>query len=164
MGIYYIPYPASPNNYTRAYRPYTHRIDKIIIHVTQGSWSSAINWFQNPISRVSTHYVVRSSDGFIAKTVLRKNIGWHAGNWSYNQTSIGIEHEGYVSNPKWFTEAMYDSSAKLSAYICKKYGIPVDRAHILGHNEVPGATHTDPGYYWNWYKYIDYVWYYRSII
>ncbi len=164
MGIYYIPYPASPNNYTRAYRPYSHRINKIIIHVAQGSWSSAINWFQNPYSRVSAHYVVRSSDGLIAKTVLRKNIAWHAGNWSYNQTSIGIEHEGYVSNPKWFTEAMYDSSAKLSAYICKKYGIPVDRAHILGHNEVPGATHTDPGYYWNWYKYIDYVWYYRSII
>jgi N-acetyl-anhydromuramyl-L-alanine amidase AmpD len=164
MGIYYISYPASPNNYTRAYRPYSHRINKIIIHVAQGSWSSAINWFQNPYSRVSAHYVVRSSDGLIAKTVLRKNIAWQAGNWSYNQTSIGIEHEGYVSDPKWFTEAMYDSSAKLSAYICKRYGIPVDRAHILGHNEVPGATHTDPGYYWNWYKYIDYVWYYRRII
>ncbi len=164
MGISYIPYPASPNNYTRAYRPYSHRINKIIIHVAQGSWSSAINWFQNPRSRVSAHYVVRSWDGFIGKTVLRKNIAWHAGNWSYNQTSIGIEHEGYVNNPGWFTEAMYDSSARLSAYICKRYGIPVDRAHILGHNEVPGATHTDPGYYWNWYKYIDYVWYYRSII
>ena len=27
----------------------------------------------------------------------------------------------------------------------KKYGIPADRQHIIGHNEVPDATHSDPG-------------------
>jgi N-acetyl-anhydromuramyl-L-alanine amidase AmpD len=160
---YYASYPASPNNYTRAARPYTQRIDKIVIHVAQGSWSSAINWFRNPVSRVSAHYVVRSSDGFIGKTLARRNIGWHAGNWYYNRTSIGIEHEGYVSNPSWFTEAMYEGSARLSASLCLRYGIPIDRAHIIGHNQVPGATHTDPGYYWNWYKYMDYVLYYARL-
>ena len=164
MGIFYIPYPVSSNNYTQAYRPYSNPVDKIIIHVSQGSWSGTINWFQNPNSRVSAHYVVRSSDGFIGKTVLRKNIAWHAGNWGVNQTSIGIEHEGFVTDPKWFTEAMYDSSSKLSAYICKTYGIPIDRSHIIGHVEVPGATHTDPGYYWDWSKYMDYVLYYARII
>ena len=164
MGIFYTSYPANPNNYTQAYRPYSNSINKIIIHVTQGSWSGAINWFQNPNSRVSAHYVVRSSDGFIGKTVLRKNIAWHAGNWGYNQTSIGIEHEGFVSNPKWFTEAMYDSSAKLSAYICKAYAIPIDRSHIIGHVEIPGTNHTDPGVYWDWAKYMNYIWYYARII
>lgn len=143
------------DNYTNASRPPT--INKIVIHMTQGSWSSAINWFQNPSANVSAHYTVRSSDGFIGQSVREADIGWHAGNWSYNETSIGIEHEGYVSEARWFTDAMYRSSARLSAYLAKKYRIPIDRAHIIGHNEVPGATHTDPGGYWNWDKYMSYV-------
>jgi N-acetyl-anhydromuramyl-L-alanine amidase AmpD len=165
--------PASSSNYTVANRPYSHLIDKIIIHVTQGSWSSALNWFQNSRAGAAAHYTVRSSDGYLGQSVAEKDIGWHAGNWSYNQTSIGIEHEGYVSDPKWFTEAMYDASARLSAYLVNKYGIPLDRAHIIGHNEIPdpyapgqygGVTnHTDPGKYWDWYKYMDYVTYYAAV-
>ena len=164
--------PANSSNYTVANRPYSHLVDKIIIHVTQGSWSSALNWFQNSRAGASAHYTVRSSDGYLGQSVAEKDICWHAGNWNYNQTSIGIEHEGYVSNPKWFTEAMYDASARLSAYLVNKYGIPLDRAHIIGHNEVPdpyargqygGVTnHTDPGLYWDWYKYMDYVAYYAA--
>ncbi len=125
--------------------------------MTQGSWSSAINWFKDSRAGVSAHYTVRSSDGFIGQSVQEKDIAYHAGYWPYNQTSIGIEHEGYVSDPKWFTEAMYRSSAKLSAYLCKRYNIPMDRSHIIGHNEVPNATHTDPGGNWNWTKYMSYV-------
>ena len=130
-------YGASSYNYTAANRPSSNRIDKIIIHVTQGSWSSAINAFQNSTHQASAHYTVRSSDGFVGQSVREKDIVWHAGNWPYNQTSIGIEHEGYVSDPKWFTDAMYRSSAKLSAYLAKKYGIPIDRNHIIEHVEVP---------------------------
>lgn len=150
-------YGAHGNNYTNASRPGSNPINKIVIHVVQGSWSSAINWFKDSRAGVSAHYTVRSSDGFIGQSVREADIGYHAGNWSYNQTSIGIEHEGYVSDSRWFTEAMYRSSAKLSAYLCKKYKIPIDRNHIIGHNEVPGATHTDPGRYWNWTKYMNLV-------
>ena len=148
-------YGAYSGNYSDASRPPT--ISRVIIHMTQGSWSSALNWFRDSRAGVSAHYTVRSSDGAIGQSVQEQDIAYHAGNWSYNQTSVGIEHEGYVSDPKWFTESMYRSSARLTAYLCKKYGIPVDRAHIIGHNEVPGATHTDPGGYWNWTKYISYV-------
>jgi N-acetyl-anhydromuramyl-L-alanine amidase AmpD len=172
-STYYLYQPANPNNYTVAERPASNLIDKIIIHVTQGSWASAINWFQDPNALSSSHYVIRSADGFMCESVLEKNIAWHAGNWSYNQTSIGLEHEGYVYNPVWFTEAMYDSSAQLSAYLCYNYGIPADRAHIIGHNEVPDPYnpnryggidhHQDPGPYWDWDKYMGYVAYYLSI-
>ncbi len=156
--------PANSNNYTVANRPYSSVIDKVVIHVAQGSWSSAVNWFQNPSSGVTSHYTVRSSDGFAAQSVREKDIAWHAGNWFYNQTSIGIEHEGYVADPKWFTEAMYDSSARLTAYLCIKYLIPIDRAHIVGHVEVPYPNdHYDPGYYWNWDKYMDYVLSYAAL-
>jgi N-acetyl-anhydromuramyl-L-alanine amidase AmpD len=151
-------YGASSYNYTAANRPSSNRIDKIIVHVTQGSWSSAINAFQNSTHQASAHYTVRSSDGFVGQSVREKDIAWHAGNWPYNQTSIGIEHEGYVSDPKWFTDAMYRSSAKLSAYLAKKYGIPIDRNHIIGHVEVPYPnTHYDPGSYWDWNKYMSLV-------
>src|SRR5919107_3409572 len=157
-------YPASPSNYVAANRPNSEPIDTIILHVTQGSFAGTISWFSSPKSRVCTHYTIRASDGFIAQSVREKDIARHAGNWSYNQTSIGIEHEGYVENPTSFTEAMYLSSAKLVAYLVRKYRIPVDRQHIIGHNEVPnpnkpgrygGASgHQDPGPYWNWNKYI----------
>jgi N-acetyl-anhydromuramyl-L-alanine amidase AmpD len=165
-------YGASSNNYTSANRPSSNPINKIVIHVTQGSWSSAINWFLDPNAQSSAHYTVRSSDGFIGQSVQEKDIAWHAGNWPYNQTSVGIEHEGYISDPSWFTDAMYRSSAKLSAYLCNKYGIPIDRDHIIGHNEVPDPYnpgwyggvdhHQDPGGYWDWDKYMSYVKYYAG--
>jgi N-acetyl-anhydromuramyl-L-alanine amidase AmpD len=68
----------------------------------------------------------------VARSVQEKDIAWHAGNWKYNKTSIGIEHGGYIDDPRWFIDSMYRSSAKLAAYLCRKYGMPVDR-----HNEVP---------------------------
>ena len=147
-------YPAHDNNYTSANRPRSHPIKTIVIHVAQGSWSGTLSWFQNPNARVSAHYTVRSSDGRIGQSLSDVNIGWHAGNWTVNQTSIGIEHEGYVSDASWFTSEMYDRSALLTAYLCRRYGIPIDRSHIIGHNEVPGATHTDPGPHWRWRHYM----------
>ena len=158
-------YGAYSGNYTSASRPSSNAINKIVVHVTQGSWSGALNWFKDSRAGVSAHYTIRSSDGAIGQSVQEKDIAYHAGYWPYNQTSIGIEHEGYVSDPKWFTEAMYRSSARLSAYLCKKYKIPIDRSHIIGHAEVPGCSgsgggagcHTDPGGNWNWTKYMSYV-------
>ncbi|OZM74725.1 N-acetylmuramoyl-L-alanine amidase [Amycolatopsis antarctica] len=150
-------HPASPENYSAASRPGSTPINKVVIHVTQGSWAGSLSWFANPEAQVSAHYTVRSSDGKVAQSVPEKDIAWHAGNWSYNETSIGIEHEGFVDDPKWFTEAMYQASAKVTANAVKTHGIPLDRQHIVGHNEVPGATHTDPGPHWNWDHYMQLV-------
>ncbi|MFI6315986.1 N-acetylmuramoyl-L-alanine amidase [Nonomuraea sp. NPDC050556] len=148
---------ASSSNYTASSRPSSYAIDRVVIHVTQGSYAGTISWFQNPSAQVSAHYVVRSSDGAITQMVREKDIAWHAGNWTYNTRSIGIEHEGYVNDASWFTDAMYRSSAALTKAICDKYGIPKDRSHIIGHFEVPGADHTDPGPNWNWTTYMNYV-------
>jgi N-acetylmuramoyl-L-alanine amidase len=49
---------------------------------------------------------------------------------------------------------MYHASAALTAEICNKYGIPKDRNHIIGHYQVPGTDHTDPGPNWDWVRYI----------
>jgi hypothetical protein len=149
--------PANPGNFTPAGRPASDPIRYIVIHVTQGSYDSAIDWFQNPRSRVSAHYVIRSSDGEVTQMVREHDIGWHAGNWSYNVQSIGIEHEGFITDCSWFTAAMYQSSAALTRTVAQQYGIPLDRAHIIGHVEVPGADHTDPGPCWDWAYYMQLV-------
>ncbi|NUW43758.1 N-acetylmuramoyl-L-alanine amidase [Nonomuraea rhodomycinica] len=148
---------ASSANYAVSNRPTSNKIDRIIIHVTQGSYAGSISWFQNPAAKVSAHYVVRSSDGQITQMVREKNRAWHAGNSTYNQRSIGIEHEGYISDASWFTDQMYRASAALTRNIADRYGIPKDRSHIIGHVQVPGSDHTDPGSHWNWTKYMSYV-------
>ncbi|MDT0528020.1 N-acetylmuramoyl-L-alanine amidase [Micromonospora sp. DSM 115977] len=149
--------PASTSNYTVASRPTSHSVRYIVIHVTQGSYAGSISWFQNPAAQASAHYTFRSSDGAVTQSVREKDIAWHAGNWTYNTQSIGIEHEGYVDNAAWFTDAMYRASATLTRSLANKYGIPKTRTHIIGHHEVPGATHTDPGPNWNWSYYMQLV-------
>ncbi|MGW1230764.1 N-acetylmuramoyl-L-alanine amidase [Streptomyces sp. NPDC001515] len=146
--------PASASNYTVSSRPSAYPVQYVIIHVTQETFSDTVAIFQNPAKQVSAHYVVRSSDGYIDQCVREKDIAWHAGNWDYNTRSIGIEHEGYVDRPAYFTNALYEKSALLTASICDRYGIPKDRAHILAHSQVPGSDHTDPGTHWDWVRYI----------
>ncbi|MGW1724390.1 N-acetylmuramoyl-L-alanine amidase [Streptomyces sp. NPDC002306] len=146
--------PASSSNHTVSNRPTTYAVDRVIIHVTQETYSDTIAIFQNPAKRVSAHYVVRSADGHVAQCVRERDVAWHAGNWGYNTRSIGIEHEGWVDQPGYFTDALYEQSARLTAAICAKYAIPKDRAHIRGHFEVPGTDHTDPGPNWDWVRYI----------
>lgn len=144
--------PASTSNYTAGR---SAAINKVVVHVTQGSYAGAISWFQNPAAQVSAHYVIRSSDGQITQMVRNRDTAWHAR--SANSSSLGIEHEGWVDNPSWFTDSMYRSSAALTKHLCDTYGIPKDRAHVVGHNELPDNDHTDPGPHWNWTYYMQLV-------
>lgn len=151
--------PADSSNFSGAGRG-AGSINWIIIHVVQGSASSAVNWFQNPDANVSAHYTVAKS-GHCYQSVSDQNIGWHAGNSDYNQGSIGIEHGGYVSDS--FTADQYQSSATLTSWLCEQYGVPKQHpadpanAGVIGHAQVPGSTHTDPGSNWNWGHYMDLV-------
>lgn len=155
-------HPASSSNYTAV--SYNRGITYVVIHTAEGSYWGTISWFQNPSAGASAHYVV-SKTGQVAQMVKNKDIAWHAGNWNYNVHSIGIEHEGFTYQNGW-TDAQYQASAKLTRWICLTYGIPMDRQHIIGHNEVPdpdgsgfgGANnHTDPGPYFDWTYYMNLV-------
>lgn len=154
--------PAASSNYTTV--NYNRGIRYVVIHTIEGSALGAVSWFQNPASRVTAHYVV-SYGGTIYQTVADKNTAWHAGNSYYNLHSIGIEHEGYAHRNYW-TDAEYRASARLTRWVCLTYGIPMDRAHLIGHNEVPdpdgtgtggSGNHTDPGPYFNWNYYLSLV-------
>ncbi len=132
----------------------------ILIHTMQGSYAGTLSWFQNTSSKVSSHYILRSSDGQVTQMVEHRNTAWHA--QCYNGRSIGLEHEGYVQDPaRWYTDAMYRESAKLTRWIADRHGIPKTRTRIIGHVEVPRTCntggHTDPGSGWNWTKYMSYV-------
>jgi hypothetical protein len=130
-------------------------INLIVIHVTQGSYAGTINWFQNPAAQVSAHYVVRSSDGEVTQMVRDGDTAYHVR--SANSRALGIEHEGFVDNPSWFTDPMYRSSAALTRWLADRHGLPTTRQFIMGHNEVPGNDHTDPGPHWNWDYYMSLV-------
>ncbi|MGX1914565.1 N-acetylmuramoyl-L-alanine amidase [Streptomyces phaeochromogenes] len=147
---------ASSSNWRMADRPDDFGIDRVIIHVTQGSYASAVKVFQNPAHGAATHYIVRQ-DGRVTQMIRELDVAFHAGNRDFNERSVGIEHEGFVDRPKDFTDAMYEASARLTARICARYDIPVDREHIIGHVEVPGTDHTDPGPHWDWKRYIPLV-------
>ncbi|MEU6052386.1 N-acetylmuramoyl-L-alanine amidase [Streptomyces xanthochromogenes] len=147
---------AAQPNWRMADRPDDYAVDRVVIHVVQGSFDSALKTFQDPGNKAAAHYVVRG-DGHIAQTVRELDVAFHAGNRQYNERSVGIEHAGFVEQASSFTDAMYASSARLTAAICARYRITVDRTHIIGHVEVPGTDHTDPGPHWDWPRYIELV-------
>ncbi len=154
--------PAASANYTVANRPHDYPVDMIVVHDIEGTAAAAISSFQNPARAGSAHYVV-GYDGSVTQMVQEKDVAWHAGNWDYNTRAIGIEHAGFACCAD-YTTAEYDASAHLIASICSRYGVPMDRAHVIGHNEVPDPTnpalgggidhHTDPGASWDWTTYI----------
>lgn len=155
--------PAASCNYSTRSVGISH----VAIHTTQGSYASAISWFQNCSSSVSAHYVIRSSDGQVTQMVREASKAWHVGN--SNGYTVGIEHEGFVSNPAaWYTTAMYNASAALTRDILASRGlaqkvyngssgwnaVPADSTYnVKGHVNYAGQSHTDPGSGWDWVRY-----------
>ena len=153
-----------------------------VIHDMEGYYYTAISYLNTCTVSASIHYAVNgltdASDngalpGEITQCVLEANYAWHALCW--NTWMFGTEHEGFASNPAWYTEAMYQASAGLHRHLCDTYGIPKDRNHIIAHGEGQNATwvawmaanypsidascnnHTDPGPYWNWSHFMDLI-------
>lgn len=153
--------PASGNGYQVANRPKDYPITGIVIHTMQGTFDGSTDWFQNPQAGVSAHYLI-SSSGKVRQMVQEKDVSYHAGSRQYNQHTIGIEHEGWVDQPKWYTPQLYDASARLAAYLANKYKIPIKHQlpnGIFGHHEIPGQQNRrfDPGNYWDWNAYMNLV-------
>lgn len=143
-------------NYESANRPSELAITHIFVHDVEGSALSALATFQNANNAVSAHYVV-DTDGTVYEVLHNKDIGYHAGNYWYNQHSIGIEHAGFDQDGyKWYNATQYLASAKLAAFLLKQYHIPLDHDHIVSHGTIPSPftsiapNHVDPGPYWLW--------------
>jgi len=152
-----------------------------VIHDMEGYYLATISYFQQASTDASIHYCVNGlqdspSDhpaGEITQMVRENYWAWHVRCW--NRYMFGTEHEGFVSNPAWFTEEMYQASAALQRHLCDTWGIPKDRNHIVGHNEWqnPAWTawmatnwpaidttcndHTDPGPFWDWTHFMELI-------
>ncbi len=147
----------------------------VVCHDMEGYYLATISYFQQASTSASVHYCINglkdnSNDhpaGEITQMVRESYYAWHVLCW--NTHTLGTEHEGFVSNPAWYTDAMYNASGLLQRHLCDTWGILRDRNHIVGHNEWQNATwctyaaanfgidttcnnHTDPGQYWNWPK------------
>jgi N-acetyl-anhydromuramyl-L-alanine amidase AmpD len=168
---------ASPNYSSRQGYP----IRYIVVHDIEGTMASAIAVFKRTSRQASAHYIVRAHDGHIVQMVREANNAWHVGHGWFNRHSIGIEHEGFAfkaGGGGYYTDTQYQASARLACAIAHRYGIPIDRAHVFGHFNVPSnlsshtlcsdakgiagacggvSHHADPGKYWNWTKYLSLV-------
>lgn len=146
----------------------------IVIHEMEGYYLSTISMFQGASATASVHYCVNGLQdspgdapaGDITQMVEEQYWAWHALCW--NKYMLGIEHEGFIGNPAWWTDKMYIESAKLVKSMCDRWGIPKDRNHIIGHGEWQNSSwvgwlqsnfpaidatcnnHTDPGVNWDW--------------
>jgi N-acetyl-anhydromuramyl-L-alanine amidase AmpD len=135
-----------------AYRrgPAKRPVSKIICHITDGH-GRAINtaaMFATPGCRTSAHFVI-GQDGQIIQCVRLDDIAYHA--HLANGTSVGIEHcarsprELSPSDPGMsLTPVQIERSVELVAWLCARYGLPVDREHVQGHAEAdPNTDHKD---------------------
>lgn len=141
-----------------ASRPSNLSIRYITLHDNEETGDTTLWLFHDPTYLASANYEV-FSDGTVVQLVPDSDIAWDSANPAFYQHSIGIEQEGFaVDGSTWYTPAMYHATAALVRYLTAKYHIPVDRAHILGHDSVPGGNcdtcianqHWDPGPFWNW--------------
>ena len=141
-----------------------HRPRLIVIHTMEGSLRGTVAWFKTLNRPVMTaaHYLI-GTKGDCVQMVEDDRASLHAGNMEVNRVSFGIEHEGHASDLD-FQTPMLLASAYVTANLCRKYGLSVDRQHIIGHVEVPRATHHDPGPHWPWERYMKMVeWYFQRI-
>ena len=111
-------------------------IDYVVIHDTEGGWDASVATLQNDPGK-SVQYIV-GTDGRVGQFIHEADTAWHAGNFWYNQRSVGIEHVGYSTKP--YPEAQYVASATLVKYLTDKYKITKDRAHIIGHDQIPNGN------------------------
>lgn len=138
MNIDFIPSP----NWSRRYQ----RVTAIVIHYTATmTMEGVIEWFRNPKSQVSAHYVV-GRDGRIVQMVADPCVAWHAGRsrlgeeTGVNSFSLGIELVG--TDGSGFTDVQMAALWELLTYLVTRYRIRPDR--VIGHADIAPGRKIDP--------------------
>lgn len=126
-------------------------IRALVFHISQGTYAGSINWANNPEAEASFHYIV-AFDGRIGEVVdpfgpyapwangvdvghtsLPPNlIDLADGSPNANWVTVSIEFEGKFDRPPYPTEAQYESSSRLAAWLCSKTGLEpkLDRTFV----------------------------------
>lgn len=120
------------------------KVKWVVVHVAAGFYEGTIAWFNDRRAQANSHYLV-GLDGRVCQFVDEKWSAWHS--FPANEESVGIEHVDNLKNgsPGWMSAAEFEASARLTAYLLKKYGLTT--AAIKRHNEVGNTSHNCPGPY-----------------
>jgi N-acetyl-anhydromuramyl-L-alanine amidase AmpD len=145
-----------------------HAPDMIVCHITEGSYAGAVSWLANPEAKASSHFVV-ARDGRITQLVALEDTAWCNGtsstktantwhglstlqtvrerNVNANLYTVSIEHEGRHSETQGALDPAQQTAvialiAHIRAEVKRMYNseIPLDRLHIVGHNEIAPKT------------------------
>ena len=155
-------------------RPAAADIEALIIHAislppSQFGGDDVARFFTNALDfrandyygqlrqlRVSSHFYIQRH-GELLQFVPTLFRAWHAGEsrclgrTGVNDFSIGIELEG--CDTETFTEKQYQVLLQLSRVLMSAYPkIRVD--HIFGHEHIAPERKTDPGPWFDWYRYL----------
>ena len=132
-----------------------HAPRAVVVHTTDGSFAAAAEWFGRANAGVSAHYLV-GLDGRVAQLVEEDDTARHTSavheptsalgdEPDPNLITIGIEfaddgRPADVHRP----DHQYRAGAELLAGIHRRWGIPLDRDHVVGHRELTSRK-TCPG-------------------
>lgn len=126
----------------------TGKIEYIIIHSMAGYFLGSVQWFKNPKSKVSAHYLV-SQKGEIVQMVKDTDTAWHC--HGINYSSLGVEAEDLKdsSKPGWITPKLWEALVNLTAMLATKYNVPVEKIYTHGDPYIrkingPKFAHNDP--------------------
>jgi N-acetylmuramoyl-L-alanine amidase len=134
-------------------------VNAIVLHDTGGKTAeSALSWFEDEKSRVSSHYVV-DKDGTVYRVVPEELVAWHAGESSLfneigvNSLSIGIELVD-DSDIDRYPDLQFASLIELCTDICFRYQVPLNR--VVGHCHIatPRGRKVDPGPDFPWFDFL----------
>lgn len=131
----------SPNHYNgRNGYAVTH----ITLHIMVGHLTGTDSVFLNPDSQASAHYGI-GANGTIHQYVSENDGSYSDANFTSNNSTISIEHEGGMAGVPC-TQACMDASAQLCADIARRHGwnhLWHDKlnGNIWLHREVPGTDH-----------------------
>ena len=150
-----IQWAESPNHYNGRHG---RKPIAIVDHITAGNYPGCLDWMKNPKAQASANYLVTRA-GQIFQLVKDEDGSWANGavnkpNWPLydganpNYYTISIEHEGFDGS---LTEAQYQATLWLHKQLVAKWGIPVDRDHIIGHYRIDSVNRPNcPGPKFPW--------------
>lgn len=132
------------------------------VHVSQGTMNDMRARFAmiDPKEPKSYHFGI-DRDGTVYQFVRTQDIAHNIGNRYFNLSTISIGLAGYSERPDSLTEQQMTTLAALMKHQAQLWHIPLDRDHIVGHDNVTGDVskagdtytadwHWDPGPYFNW--------------
>jgi hypothetical protein len=109
-----------------------NKVTGIVIHWMAGTLAATDSVFQDKTRKTSAHYGIE--DTTIHQYVSEADTAFHAGDYPTNQRTIGIEHSAQPGRDA--SEATYQTSARLIAEICARYGLPINAKTIVPHRSI----------------------------